>query len=193
MNVVWAILSGTPWWAFALLAVLLGVGIQQLRPRAVPVSRIALVPAMFLAWGLIALWTRATMAAGIVPAWLVALIVGACLGWATTRVDGLRADPRHGLIHLPGSWTILVASSAVFAAKYALAVSAAMNPEWRAATAVADVAVSGLGAGYFLARLARTLRFYRNSPSANLACDGAPLASARRTSGAELADAGKAG
>jgi hypothetical protein len=193
MNVVWAILSGTPWWVFALLAVLLGVGIQQLRPRSVPVSRIALAPAMFLAWGLIALWTRATAAAGIIPAWLMAFTVGACLGWATTRVDGLRADPRHGLIHLPGSWTILVASSVVFAAKYALEVSAAMNPEWRAATAVADVAVSGLSAGYFLARLARTLKFYRNSASVDLAGDGASLASAKRASGAELADAGEAG
>src|SRR5262245_64706099 len=68
MNLVIAILSGTPWWVFALLALLVGLGVQQLKPRIVRLPRIVVVPGVFLAWGLIALSTRAAAAPGIVLA-----------------------------------------------------------------------------------------------------------------------------
>jgi len=191
MNLVWAILSGTPWWVFALLAVLVGVGVQQLKPRVLQVPRIAIVPAVFLAWGLIALWTRATIAVGIIPTWLVALAAGARLGWATARLDGLQADRQRGLIFLPSSAATLVAGLTVFAAKYALTVFGTMNPEWRVATAVADMAVSGISAGYFLARVARTLNVYRTSPGVDLAIDGMPRARSNLSADPKLATATK--
>jgi hypothetical protein len=169
MNLIWAILSGTPVWVFALFALLVGLGIQQLRPRTVQMPRIFIVPAVFLAWGLIALWMRAAVVQSAVPAWLVALPIGFAFGWATTRLDGLVADRRRGLIYLPGGWTTVVASMIVFAAKYVLAVSMVMRPQWRDVLATADMAVSGLSAGYFLARLARMLTLYRNVPEADLA------------------------
>jgi len=174
MNLVIAILSGTPWWVFALLALLVGLGVQQLKPRIVRLPRIVVVPGVFLAWGLIALSTRAAAAPGIVLAWFIALMLGAALGWSTTRLDRIRVDRRRGLIYLPGGWTTLVASLSVFAAKYALAVAAALRPQWHAAIATADVAVSGLSAGYFLARLGRMLIWYRHSSEVDLAIAGLP-------------------
>jgi len=174
MNLVIAILSATPWWVFALLALLVGLGVQQLRPRIVRLPRIVVVPGVFLAWGLIALSTRAAAAPDIILAWLVALMLGAGLGWSTMRLDGIRVDRRRGLIYLTGGWTVLVASLSVFAAKYALAVTAALRLQWHAAIAIADVAVSGLSAGYFLARLARTLIWYRHSSEVDLAIAGQP-------------------
>jgi hypothetical protein len=172
MNLVIAILSGTPWWVFVLLALLVGLGVQQLKPRIVRLPRIVIVPGVFLAWGLIALSTRA--APGIVLAWLIASMLGAGLGWSTTRLAGIRVDRRRGLIYLPGGWTTLVASLSVFAAKYALAVTAALRPQWHAAIATADVAVSGLSAGYFLARLGRMLIWYRHSFEVDLVIAGLP-------------------
>jgi hypothetical protein len=94
---------------FALLALLVGLGVQQLKPRVVRLPRIAVVPGVFLAWGLIALSTRASAAPTIVLAWLTASMLGAGLGWSTTRLDGIRVDRRRGLIYLPGggrpSWS----------------------------------------------------------------------------------------
>jgi hypothetical protein len=174
MNIVIAILSGTPWWVFALLALLVGLGVQQLKPRVVRLPRIAVVPGVFLAWGLIALSTRAAVMPDVVLAWLIASMLGVGLGWSTTRLDGIRVDRRRGLIYLPDGWTTLVVSLSVFAAKYALAVSAALRPQWHAAIATADVAVSGLSAGYFLARLARLLIWYRHSSQVDLAIAGLP-------------------
>jgi hypothetical protein len=65
-------------------------------------------------------------------------------------------------------------SLSVFAAKYALAVTAALRPQWHAAIATADVAVSGLSAGYFLARFGRMLIWYRHSSEVDLAIAGLP-------------------
>jgi hypothetical protein len=169
MNIIWAILVGTPPWVFVLFALLVGLGIQQLRPRTVHLARIFIVPAVFLAWGLFALWMRAAIVQSAVPAWLSALTIGFAGAWATTRLDGLGADRQRGLIHLPGGWTTLVVSMMVFAAKYMLAVSIVMRPDWRDVLATADMAVSGLSTGFFLARLARMLRHYRNAPQAELA------------------------
>jgi hypothetical protein len=174
MNLVIAILSGTPWWVFVLLALLVGLGVQQLKPRIVRLPRIVVVPGVFLAWGLIALSTRAAAAPGIVLAWLIAVMLGAVPGWSTTRLERIRVDRRRGLIYLPGGRTTLVASLSVFAAKYALAVAAALRPQWHAAIATADVAVSGLSAGYFLARLGRMLIWYRHASEVDLAIAGLP-------------------
>src|SRR4051794_38145984 len=112
MSVVGAILLGTSWWVFMLLALLVALGISQLRPRAVRLPRILIAPAVFLGWGLIALWIRA--GTGSAAPWLLALIIGVLVGWQTTSLDGLRADRQRGLIYLPGGWTTLVASLAVF-------------------------------------------------------------------------------
>lgn len=50
-------LQNTPWWAFVLLALLIVLGIQALRPRTIAVWRLLIVPAAFIVWGLISLVT----------------------------------------------------------------------------------------------------------------------------------------
>jgi hypothetical protein len=100
---------------------------------------------------------------GLVPVWFGALIVAASPAWTTVRLDDIRVDRKHRTISLPGGPAILAASLAIFVVKYSLAVAAALLPEFRAVMAAADIAVSGLAAGYFLARLARILVHYRRA------------------------------
>lgn len=57
-----AIVRHTPLWVFALLAFLIWLGAQALRPRAVPLWRLVLVPAAFIVWGVVSLLQRATAA-----------------------------------------------------------------------------------------------------------------------------------
>jgi hypothetical protein len=46
------ILRNSPWWAYALLALLIWFGIQALRPRSLSIWRLAIVPLVFIGWGI---------------------------------------------------------------------------------------------------------------------------------------------
>jgi len=165
------ILLHVPWWVWPLLALLIWVGIQRSRPGVVSLSRLALLPLVFLIWGVIALLARGADAAapGIFGTWFAALLGGGPIGWLATSVSGIRVDRRRGLLHLPGDWSTLMASLLVFAAKFALGIAVAVRPDARSVLGLADMAVSGLSTGYFLARLARLIATYRRAPSADLA------------------------
>src|SRR4030088_2692514 len=52
------IVQHTPWWVFAVLALLIATGVQALRPRVVPVWRLLIVPAIFIAWGVLGVTQR---------------------------------------------------------------------------------------------------------------------------------------
>jgi hypothetical protein len=174
IGLVLAVLQNTPWWVWVLLATLTLLGVQASRPRRMRVVRALITPGVFVAWGLASLASRGTP--GVVAAWLAAAALGAALGLAVTRLDGVHADRALGLVELPGSWVPLVRNLAIFAVRYGLAVAAARAPTARGQLVFWDLAVSGLSAGYFLGWLAAFVRRYRR---ARLAArpDAAPVAS----------------
>jgi hypothetical protein len=47
------ILSGTPVWVWALLAFLVSRGMKALKGGTVPLSKLAIVPAVFAGWGIL--------------------------------------------------------------------------------------------------------------------------------------------
>ncbi len=156
------LLRGTPWWAYVLLVVLIGLGVQAARPREVGLRRLLLVPLMFVTWGLAALAAR--LGAGLVPlaAWAAAAGLGAALGAAVVRFDGAAIDHVRGTVALPGSWVPLIRNVGLFGAKYALTAAAAINPTLPLAPW--DAAVSGLSAGFFAAWLVRLAGMWRRAP-----------------------------
>jgi hypothetical protein len=79
MNLFIQILGGTPWWVWALLLILVWLGLQAARPRAVRLQRMFIVPAIFIVWGLVSLTTRPTFSEAIALAWAAAAIGGASL------------------------------------------------------------------------------------------------------------------
>jgi hypothetical protein len=162
------ILQGTPWWAFALLGLLVILGVQALRPRIVPLRRLLATPGIFIGWGLASLVLRLTSGTPLyLVDWLVAGGAGAVLGWASTRRADLRIDPAG--VAMPGSVLPLVRNLLIFSAKYVLAVAASIDPGQAQQFAFWDIAVSGAAAGYFLALLAHLLLLYRRASPSRLA------------------------
>jgi len=145
-----AILAHTPLWVFALFAVLLALGVQALRPRAVAVWRLLVVPGVFIAWGFISLVLQARFAPLLGLDFLMAAAIGGAIAWVTTPAKGPRVERADGLVRLPGSAAPLVRNLVIFAAKYGLGAVAAMVPAQAHAIAVWDLGVSGASAGYFL-------------------------------------------
>ncbi|SNS30342.1 hypothetical protein SAMN05216374_0731 [Tardiphaga sp. OK246] len=159
MDIAWRILTNTPIWVFALLALLIWLGSLSLRPRKTPLRRLLIVPMVFLLMGL----SRLIFAGGqlhLIGAWLAAAIVMAAvalwIGPGETTVD--RQD---GTILRPGSWLPLIRNLSVFLLQYAVAVATAMKLGSGAAVPLIGQLVSGACAGYFLGWTVGLIRRYR--------------------------------
>ncbi len=156
-----AVLSHTPWWAWALCALLMARGVPALRTRSVPVARLLIVPAAFMAWGVGSLAMRSAGSPMLAAAWFACAVAGLAIGWQTTRLDGVRIDRTAGRVTLPGSAVPLVRNLTIFVVKYALGVAAALAPAWGGDIALWSIGVSGLSAGYFAAWVLRLALRYR--------------------------------
>jgi hypothetical protein len=164
MQTLLVFLANTPWWVFLLLALLIGLGVQALRPRAVALPRVFITPAIFLSWGLVGLALRSHGAPVPLLAWSVAAAVGAALALTSFRPDGLRLE--RGRVHFPGSPLPLARNLLIFLVKYALAVAVARSPDLREQLQLWDIGVSGVIAGYFIGWMARFVAFYRRANAA---------------------------
>jgi hypothetical protein len=114
-----AIFLHMPWWVFALFALLVALGVQALRPRVVPLWRLLVTPAIFIAWGLVSLVLQLTASAPLfLFDWLITAAVGALLSWITMQPAAMRIEA--GGVAVPGSALPLVRNLLIFSAKYAL-------------------------------------------------------------------------
>jgi len=166
------IAANTPWWVFLLLALLVWLGVQSLRPRTVPLRRVFITPVLFIAWGLIGLVLAARTAPAVVPVWGLAAAAGGALAFFGLRLEGLGAERGRAEVHLPGSAWPLIRNLLIFAAKYGLAVAMARRPEMRGQLVAWDMAVSGIAFGYFLGWTARFLLSWRRAADLRLAPRG---------------------
>ena len=160
---VLTIVQNTPLWVFALLILLIFLGVQALRPRTIPVRRLLIVPGVFIAWGLATLAQRSVGSPILLLDWLAVCAAGWSIGWRITRLDGVAFDRALGIVQVPGSAFPLVRNLVIFAAKYGLAAAMAIAPAARGELIFWDVGVSGLTAGYFLGWLVRFALKYRGT------------------------------
>jgi hypothetical protein len=69
------ILQNTPWWVFALFALLVWLGLQALRPRTLPIWRLLITPAVFIGWGI----TSQVASPLLLVDWSVTALIGAAI------------------------------------------------------------------------------------------------------------------
>ena len=168
MDQILRIVEHTPLWVFALFAVLIVFGLQALRPRTLPIWRLLVIPAVFVAWGVISLVTRSAAFPMLIFDWLITAAIGFGVAWLTTRLDGVQVDRARGLVEMPGSALPLIRNLLVFAAKYSLTAAMSAAPALQGALLPWDIGVSGLSAGYFIGWLlcfALRYRGFRKSQS----------------------------
>lgn len=163
MNFGLQMLANTPLWVWALLAVLLHLGIRALRPSTAPLRRIAILPTIFFVWGLYGLYAMHAFTAQRILPWAAALATGTVIGVGIAALHPIRADKLRNLVHLPGSALTLVLALAIFATKYAFGVLHAIAPARFAEPQfwLTELAVSGVLTGMFIGRFAGLWRQYR--------------------------------
>lgn len=143
------IISHVPRWVWLLLAYLVWQGYRALSDHTVPLRRVALVPIVFIIWGLSGLISRS--GENMAP-YLVWLAAAACMMPTGYRIGPLHMtiDRARGIVHRTGTPWPLVRNVSLFAAQFAIGVSIAMNPEQWFTLGLLRAALSGAMAGYFL-------------------------------------------
>lgn len=169
------IVAGTPVWVFALLAYLVWQGVGRLRPQVTSIWRVGVVPAIFIVWGLYGLFSRPIGLDQVAMVWLPTAAAGALLGTLTSP-RRLEVDRWHRLVRQPGSALPLVRMLSIFIAHYVLNVAMVIVPEAKLTLMLSDIAVSGIGAGYFIGWIATFLYTVRGAPEMDLAAAGAQVA-----------------
>ncbi len=178
LELVTQIIAGTPLWVFAMFAYLTWQGCRRLRPGVTAMRRVALVPAIFILWGLYGLFTRPLAAEQVAAMWLPSAALGILLG-AVTSPRRLLVDRQRGLIRQPGSVLPLLRFLLIFGGHYGLNIAMAVRPDMRHALILDDIAVSGLSAGYFIGWITAFLRTSRQAADADLSSFGRVAETAR--------------
>jgi uncharacterized protein DUF6622 len=159
MRTAMAILTNTPPWVFALLALLIWLGCTALRPSSQPLPRLLIIPAVFFLMGLSRL-ALGGKSIDMLLVWVASAAVFAALA-LYTGPRSVTVDGETGRILRPGSVIPLIRNLTVFVLQYAVAVVTAMKLGAYWEVAAAGQAVSGACAGYFLGWTIALLRSYR--------------------------------
>jgi hypothetical protein len=171
------ILSHTPVYVWAILALLVYRGVIAMRERDMTIRKLFIIPAVMLALSLQDIVAKFGGATVPLCAWAGAVLVVALLVCKYGSA-GASAGGTPGSLRIHGSAVPLVMMMAIFFTKYATAVLLAVQPQasQHALLPAAACALFGMFNGYFLGRLAANLRTWQSLR--------APAGGSRRLAGA---------
>ena len=171
------IISHTPLWVWLLLGFVVSRGVNALRPRELAPSRVILVPAIFLVWGLSGLIGGAGGFVLPLGLFVVAMAAGLFVGRGLAQLSPApHIIPGNGRLAMPGSPIPLVMIVLAFAIKYVGAVALAVidEPLLHGQIAWLMTVVGGLFAGMFWGRT--LFQFQRALHAAGAPADLAAIA-----------------
>jgi hypothetical protein len=146
-----AIIHGTPIWVWVLLVVLLSRGIKALRSGTAPLSKLAIVPIVFAAWGIAHLISDPLVGWSAAITWMAGALVGIMGGVFIASRSRFIVDPIAKTVMLPGSVVPLLLITATFVTKFWLGVEFATVTDASSLgmMVLIDALVSGAVAGVF--------------------------------------------
>lgn len=160
------ILTHTPLYVWAILALLVYRGVIAMRDRETNIKLLFVIPVVMLVLSLQDVMTKF----GVHTLPLVAWNIGAAaMMLLVFNVGQARIEPGSamGRVRVRGSAIPFAMMMAIFVTKYVLAVALVMQPQWRTDALVAAGVCVLLGTlcGYFLGRLARDVMTFRAFPA----------------------------
>jgi hypothetical protein len=168
---LFGILKHTPVWVWGLLALLLYFGYQRSKPHSLAKQRVIILPGIMILLSVFGMWS----AFGTSPYALVPWACGAALAILLNRLlrlpKGVSYDPATRRFTVPGSWVPMMLMMAIFATKYVVGVTTAINQPFAASDLfVASTSlVYGFISGSFFSRSMRTLSAAKPEANAEIA------------------------
>jgi ABC-type amino acid transport system permease subunit len=194
MNFFSAIAKHTPPAMLLVVALVVWRGYRFTRARVRPIRTYLLLPVIFIVWGVLHIVLAARLLGVPLTApipiigFIVALLIGAPLGWFSINENGFAIDHQRKLAFLPGSWVPILRYLAVFVVNYVVSMATQLHLLPFTTLALLSFAVSGLMIGYFGVWMGRFLNLYQRAPQTNLSqtnpppsCAKAPRAEYRST------------
>ena len=160
MPSLFEIVAHTPPWVWLVMALVLWLGLQGLRPRVVPVWRPALLPLVGLSVSLSGV-AQALHPGLALAGWSAAFVLALPLGRVIGRRRAVCRRP-DGRLEITGGWFALIFGISIFAVRYVLGVlfgvapALAHQPLWIGLSAAVGGFVSGVGVGWFSGLLLRS-------------------------------------
>ncbi|NHZ91900.1 hypothetical protein F2P45_23260 [Massilia sp. CCM 8733] len=157
------ILTHTPLYVWAILALLVYRGVVAMRDREMAIRKLFIIPAIMLALSLQDI--AAKFGAALLPlgAWAGAMVAVMLLVWKFSSA-GASAGATPGSMRVHGSAVPLAMMMAIFFTKYLTAVTLAVSPgaSHNALLPALVCALFGVFNGYFLGRLAGQLMTWQS-------------------------------
>jgi hypothetical protein len=162
------VLKSTPRFVWILLAVLVSIGVSQMRDREASLLRVAFMPVVmtgFGIWGMTAGFGASPMFGYAMLMWMLALSVSFAVVGTMRAPAGTQFHPATRTFFLPGSWAPLLLIVGIFLTRYVVNVDLAMQPALARDGEYTLIvsAVYGLCSGIFIGRAARLWRLAAES------------------------------
>jgi hypothetical protein len=159
--------SQIPLWPFAILALLIALGIWQRRTREVAAAVPVVVAAAFLTFSIYSVVSSFGVNPVPLAAWVVGLALSLTAGSQVFAPRGLMPAAEPNRVLVPGSWLPLVLMLCIFSAKFLVGYVAGARLEVGHSAGFAPAVSLALGAlsGGFVVRALVVLRFARRRNS----------------------------
>jgi hypothetical protein len=164
------IITRTPIWVWALLALLIGLGYQQSKTRVLGLRRVMVIPAVLTLLSILGTVSAFGSSPQVLFTWLAAASLLAFVVLQLPLSAGHRFDPQTSKLHVLGSWVPLALMMGIFANKYVVGVALSMHPELaqNATFTLAFSALYGAFSGVFIGRAVRLWRLTTKRVMADL-------------------------
>jgi len=169
------LISNTPVWVWALLVFLVTRGVAAMKPGETSLTKLAIVPALFTAWGAWSLGHRFGNAWEAWGEWSVGIAAGMGLGWMLLRRATLTLNPSTGTLWRSADYSLLPLLLVTFAVKYGFECALSVSPSLSAdgGFRAAYLLLSGGFTGIFIGKYCCYLRAsHRATPHGTLDAAG---------------------
>ncbi|MCU0999583.1 MULTISPECIES: DUF6622 family protein [Stenotrophomonas] len=163
MNMLQQLTSQTPIWVWLLLAFLVTRGIAAMKPGETSLQKLAIVPALFTAWGAWSISHRFGTSLSAWGEWLAGIGTGAALGWLLLDRLKLTMDRSTGKLWRNADFSLLPLLLITFLVKYGFEVAFAVSPSLtaNAGFSAAYLLLAGGFTGLFIGKYCRYLASLR--------------------------------
>jgi Family of unknown function (DUF6622) len=167
VDTIWNAAVNTPWWVYLLFIYLMFVGYKASKGGVVSLTKLIILPAIFLAMSVETLVFSFKITPLSVIAWILSLLLGTVLGWFLICRQEMRVDKEKKLFDLPGTWSTGIVILLIFIVKFYFGYALSADPEVKINTffEVSMLFFSGLFSGSFVGKLLNYL--YRLKTSAH--------------------------
>lgn len=160
-----------PWWIYLLVFYLVKKGMDTLRPQIVPLKKLIITPLIFMYLSVHSLLSQSSVAQIQIGVWAAGALLGLFGGiWLVSRLE-LVFDKVQYLVKIPGTWSTLAVIVLVFASKFYLGYTAAVDggqSGQQELLKLLALAGAGLGSGIITGRVVGYFQRFFASDSVTL-------------------------